>query len=249
MVLLLTEKPVEGFERGPDEVAVIEYPFAPLVLTSKSCAAILLSFVPADGTLARLPSPTSVAVEVIPVFVVSTCRHPVVFPVLTACPSVTPLMINVRLGSIVARTVTDSIVPIAIVELSIGLLLASVEATPILQISAPAAVEFVFVGFIRVGTCVVHADPVIAEQPINTVITVPAGCIAPVTKVIVGIPLDEIVMEPLQAVVGKHLTLPDTRLLNENVVAEGDAVFWNVPGYEIIIFPPLGIGEFGVKPT
>ena len=92
----------------------------------------------------------------------------------TACPSVTPLMINVRLGSIVARTVTESIVPIAIVELSIGLLLASVEAIPTLHISAPAAVEFVLVGLISVGTCVVQADPVIAEQPINTVIAVPA---------------------------------------------------------------------------
>lgn len=69
------------------------------------------------------------------------------------------------------------------------------------------------------------------------------------TRVRVGIPLDEIVIEPLQAVVGKHFTLPETRLLNENVVAEGDAEFWNVPGYEIIIFPPLGIGEFGVKPS
>ena len=71
MVLLFTKNPVDGLLSGPDEVAVIEYPFAPSVLTSKSCAAILLSFVPAVGTLARLPRPTSVAVDVIPVLVVS----------------------------------------------------------------------------------------------------------------------------------------------------------------------------------
>jgi len=229
VVLLLTAKPVDGFDSGPEDVAVIEYPFAPLVLTSNSCAAILLSFVPAPGTLARLPSPTSVAVEAIPVFVSSTWPQPV-FPEFTAALSPTPEMINVRLGSIDARTVTDSTVPIAIVELSSGLLLPSVEEIPTLQTSAvPDAA--VLVGFMRVGICVVQEDPVIAEHPINTDIAVPTGWLAPVVSVIVGIPLVDIVTAaPLQAVVGKHNTLPTIRLLKENVVAEGVAVLRPVPG-------------------
>ena len=76
----------------------------------------------------------------------------------------------------------------------------------------------------------------------------PTGWLAPVVSVIVGTPLDEIVTaDPLHAVVGKHFTFAATRLLNENVVAEGEAIFEKVPGKVIIIFPVFGIILFGVK--
>ena len=101
----------------------------PFVEITRLCAAILFSDVFIAGGTARLPSEISVAVESIPVFVVSACVQPVKYVarfVALASPAIT----KVRLGSIVARTVTDSTTAKPRVELSRMTEPASLVCTP-----------------------------------------------------------------------------------------------------------------------
>ena len=62
-----------------------------------------------------------------------------------------------------------------------------------------------------------------------------------------GAPLVDITIE-LHAVEGNDLIFPATRLLNANVVADGEAELLNKPGYVRIIFPEFGMELLGVNP-
>lgn len=104
------------------------------------------------AALERLPRLTVVAVEAMPVLVVSVLVQPVVFPVLIAVELAIPAMVKVRVGSTVACTWIDELVPILIFAVSRSMLLVtSVVVIVSAQESAvPAAA--VLVGLIMVGT-------------------------------------------------------------------------------------------------
>lgn len=122
-------------------MAVSVYPLAALVVIVISCAAMLLILVlVALGVFASTPKLTSVAVGVMPAFVVSVAVQPVVLPELTADPLLTPEIENERVASTVARTSTVSIVPIATVASSRIMPLLSLVLIFIFQISAVPAV-------------------------------------------------------------------------------------------------------------
>lgn len=147
---------------------------------------------------------------------------------LSATPFPIPAILKVRLGSIVALTVTDSIIPIATVELSRFTELTSWVCIPTFQISAVPAVDGL-VGLIRVGTCVVHDPPLWAEHPIKIVTVVPAAMMPLVVQVMLG----EVTATPdglLHAVAGFETTFAAAKLLNAKVEAEGEAELSAAPG-------------------
>lgn len=160
-------------------------------------------------------------------------------PLFTAEPLLIPVMVKVSDGSILARTVTDSTVPIEMVDVS-RLLTPSVVVKLTFHMSEAPAVWLLFVGLISVGTCVVQFAPVFAEQPIRIVTTVPALTAAVVTvQVIVG----ELIVKVHAADPAEKsaLILPVERPLNANVVAEGEAVLLAEPGKLMTIVPLMGI--------
>ncbi len=85
----------------------------------RSWAAMLIAPVP------RVPRSTAVAVEALPADVFSVLVQPVVLPVLMAVALAMPAMVKVRVGSTLAVTSTDSMVPILVLALSILTLLLS----------------------------------------------------------------------------------------------------------------------------
>ena len=183
------------------------------------------------GVLLTLPKFTSVAVDAIPLFVVSTALQPA-FEVLQALPLVIPLIEKVRDGSIVARTVTDSTVTIerslSSPETVVPELSRSFTLT--LQMSAVPA-EAVFVGFIIRGACVVHAPLDWAVHPMMMVIVVFDGTIAVVWHMIFGESTYELLLQVIllaTTVDGRPPT--PFKLLNAKEVAEGEALLLADPG-------------------
>lgn len=146
-----------------------------------------------------------------------------------------------------ARTVTDSIVPTASVAES-KLLAPSVVVTFIFQISAEPGVWLLFVGLINVGTWVEQLAPDAEEQPISIVTVVPAF-IAPVPTVhVMSGALTVNVQAAVPAEKFAFILLAD-KLLKANVVADGDAELFPEPGNPITIVPPIGIAVVTVKAT
>jgi hypothetical protein len=92
------------------------------------------------------------------------------------------------------------------------------------------------------GLWVVQLAPEADEQPIRTVIVVPALTRPLVVQVNAGaVPVIEEQVAPL--ILTTEVTdPPPPDPLNEKVEAEGEAVLTPDPGKVIIIFPPLGIG-------
>lgn len=221
-------------------MAVNIYPLAPFVETVISCAAIFATFVSvAVGELDNVPRFTSEAEAFIPVLVVSVWRQPVVLLLLTADPLAIPVIVKVSDGSIFARTVTDSTVPIEMVDVS-RLFAPSVVVILTFHISDEPAVWLLFVGLISVGTWVLQFAPLFAEHPMRIVTTVPAVTAAVVTvQVIVGELIENVqAADPAEK---SALILPVERLLKANVLAEGDALLSADPGKFITIVPLIGI--------
>lgn len=169
------------------------------------------------------------------------------FPLFTAMPLLIPAIVNVSDGSMLARTVTDSIVPTARVAVS-KLLAPSVVVTFTFQTSAEPGVWLLLVGFIKVGTWVVQLAPEAEEHPIRIVTAVPAlTAPVPTVHVMEGAPTLN-VHAAVPAEKFAFMLLAD-RLLKAKVVAEGEAELLPKPGNPITIVPPTGIAVETVKAT
>ena len=99
LILSVRKKPVDGLINLPDEVAVIEYPYAPFVETESSCADIFITPFPKEPKLTNVEvasSPTPGLVTSPPV--------QLAFCVVILVPLARPVIVNVKDGSTVPCT-------------------------------------------------------------------------------------------------------------------------------------------------
>jgi len=237
-----TAKPVALSVRCPLEVAVRLYPENALVATVMSWAEIFGS---TPDEVGRAPKLMDVVVAAIPLLVVSEFVHPVALPVLIAVASAIPAIVNVRVGSTVAWTCTDSTVPILVVPLSKLTLPESCVVTVNVHLSAVPA-EALLVGFINLGACVVQEVSLldVSEHPIRKVIVVPPATAPPESTVQV---IEGAETVKVQVRVPSNLyeifaaAFPEVSPLKENSVADGLAIVTPEPGKVSTIFPEAGI--------
>ena len=152
----------------------------------------------AAGVFCTTPRLTSFAVELMPEF--ATCPyvpllHPE-FPVARSDPLLIPVMVNVRVGSTVARTVTDSIIPIPTVAVSLLDVVVSLASIRTLyevavHVSGDPVhnVDELCVGFMMRGAWVVHDDEEAAVHPMKIFTTEVGAIVIPPVKVITIVPL------------------------------------------------------------